>query len=311
MSNSLSLSNSTKLVFLTYFHRKLFVLIKKNITPYILNQAICQILRCLIYKKLAELIMYPNHTNLKNSKYDSWNSNGINSFDLFSSIADAEQLTPSSEDTTIPTELDFLDFWYNNYLNYYGKRVNNTPDNSNDTQKPRDPNSNELQEILNHVPVLPSQSPLGLRENRVNFIMIATSLDQGNILKQLDDTLERETFRAIPLLFEKNNQEGQVDSEPIDPVTVLDKELVYHKNEIQRLECNERRPAHTLKRKQPQDIAKGYKEKRPRNKRSVEKPRGAGSRMTWFNTRTKDLESADTELEQRLKMFQAKDLLSA
>lgn len=257
--------------------------------------------------------MYPNDTTLKNGKYDSWNSNGINSFNLFSSIVDTEPLTTSasSEDMT-PTELDFLEFWYNNYLNYYGKSINNTPDNSNGSQKPRDPESNQLQEILNHVPALPSQSTQGLRENRVNFIMIATSLDQGNILEQLDDTLERETFRAFPLLLENDNpQEGRVDSEPTDSVAVLDKELVDDRNEIQRLECKERGPAHTLKRKQIQDIAKGCQEKRPRNKRPVEKPRDAGGRMTWLNTRTKELESADTELEQRLKMFKARDLLSA
>jgi hypothetical protein len=95
---------------------------------------------------------------------------------------------------------EFLNYCNNNnYQNYYehSKTKQNLYKENNGEERG---NFNELDEILNHVPRLPSRLQ-GIGGEKMNFIMVATTLDETTIVEKLQSTLDETASHALPLSF--------------------------------------------------------------------------------------------------------------
>lgn len=102
-------------------------------------------------------------------------------------------------------ESDFMAFWNKNYLKYNEQCEREQASNAeNNSQKRSD--FNDLDEILNHVPCLPS-SLKNIRGKEMNFVMIATSLDTRTIMENLETILDKTDFQALPLSFNRQGME--------------------------------------------------------------------------------------------------------
>lgn len=129
----------------------------------------------------------------------------MHSVDLCSPVAKAQPTMQTRVNTSIVTELDNMEFFWENYHNYHGNNFEKASEYPN-IQKARGVESNELQEVLNYVPSLPKQLLPRVQGNKVNFILISTSVDQTKILEKLTNTLDGETSRIIPLSFGKEKE---------------------------------------------------------------------------------------------------------
>ena len=110
-----------------------------------------------------------------------------------------------NENQPLPDENEFMNFWNKNYQNYYEniKRNHDLYIRSNGADRK---DFNELDEILNHVPRLPSHLQ-GIGGKKMNFIMVATTLDETTIVEKLQRTLDKTESHTLPLSFKVQSVE--------------------------------------------------------------------------------------------------------
>ena len=202
-----------------------------------------------------------NRINLENVKCLSALQDQLPSIDFFCKMTETPPPTPANKAPSENAEHDWAKFWENNDHRRKGISVEETVQYSND--------NNNVREIINHVPSLPSRLRQRINGNNVNFILIATSLDQRDILQQLGNKLDAETSRAIPLTFNKeNNREMPKVNVSKELPAHSTKPAAYHKNE-ESLEYNIRTITATSKRKRVQDADMEYHEQRNMNNSSA------------------------------------------
>ncbi len=122
----------------------------------------------------------------------------------------SEALTQVNENQRLPAdENDFMEFWRKNYKNYYeqSERKQDSCVESNSVERK---DFNELDEILNHAPRLPSYLKM-IGGKKMNYIMIATTLDERTIVENLERTLDRTESQVLPLPFEVQSMEDIYD----------------------------------------------------------------------------------------------------
>ena len=113
------------------------------------------------------------------------------------------QLSQVNENQPVfENESDFIAFWNKNCLNYREQCETKQTSNSEHNSRERS-GFNDLDEILNHVPCLPSNLK-NIKGKEMNFVMIATSLDTRTMVENLENILDKTEFQALPLSF--NNQ---------------------------------------------------------------------------------------------------------
>lgn len=142
---------------------------------------------CCVYMYMDKMFRGNNNVNYHQTETCS-----------YTTLASREMYQPLPAD-----ESDFLEFWNKNYQNCHacsekGQRpclLENDIVDENGLQ--------QLDEILNHVPPLPSYLR-EIGEKKVNFIMIATTLDERSLLNHLENTLAITDFQAFPLTFEEH-----------------------------------------------------------------------------------------------------------
>ena len=105
-----------------------------------------------------------------------------------------------NDDQSLPDEDDYMEFWLQNYQSYYenDKRKQVVSFENNGSERKH---RNELDEVLTHVPRLPSC----IREiegKKMNYFMIATKTDECKVIENLEKTFDKTNFRAFPLSFE-------------------------------------------------------------------------------------------------------------
>lgn len=105
-------------------------------------------------------------------------------------------------------ESDFMAFWNKNYLNCNEQGERKQASNAENNSQERD-DLNDLDEILNHVPCLPSCLKSSGGE-KMNFFMIATSLDEQTIMENLETIFDKTEFRALPLSFDIQGRKHMV-----------------------------------------------------------------------------------------------------
>ena len=105
-------------------------------------------------------------------------------------------------------ESDFMAFRNKNYLNYNEQGESKQASNAENKSQERD-DLNDLDEILNHVPRLPSCLKSSGGE-KMNFFMIATSLDEQTIMENLETIFDKTEFRAFPLSFDIQGRKHMV-----------------------------------------------------------------------------------------------------
>lgn len=120
-----------------------------------------------------------------------------------------EALTQVKENQPLPDENDFIEFWNRNCQNYYEHSESKQSSCLGNNSVERN-DFGELDEILNHVPRLPSYLQ-GTEGKKMNFIMIATTLDKKTITENLEKTLDKTKFQALPLSFEVQTMEHIFD----------------------------------------------------------------------------------------------------
>lgn len=133
----------------------------------------------------------------ENDKCPFTHHNDMPSLEFLSSMTETQPFTP--------IEPGILEYLNDDCRYYHGKEVNLMNQCLSNHQKPTELETNELQEVLNSVPSLPVRFQPRIHGRSVNIILIATSLDQQEILEVLGNTLHSKTTRATPLLFIKEN----------------------------------------------------------------------------------------------------------
>ncbi|CAB3985974.1 Hypothetical predicted protein [Paramuricea clavata] len=203
-----------------------------------------------------------------------------------------EALTQVKENQPLPDENDFIEFWNRNYQNYYehSERKQSSCLGNNSVERN---DFGELDEILNHVPRLPSYMQ-GTEGKKMNFIMIATTLDKKTITENLEKTLDKTKFQALPLSFEAQTMEHIYD-DSLEPATEKRKRNVQLYEEQQ---CTRRR----LKRKHFEEEEKRRKFEKEDEMLFTSK-RDTKCRMSWLTTKRTDYNEEDKDLEQQVKML--------
>ena len=113
------------------------------------------------------------------------------------------QLSQVNENQPVfENESDFIAFWNKNCLNHREQCETKQTSNSEHNSRERS-GFNDLDEILNHVPCLPSNLK-NIKGKEMNFVMIATSMDTRTMVENLENILDKTEFQALPLSF--NNQ---------------------------------------------------------------------------------------------------------
>ena len=184
----------------------------------------------------------------------------IEPFNFCLPMTEAQPLTTTNLRTPINIERSCIEFGGNNCHSYDGRRANDMAKYSNESQKVRNTELNDVQEILNYVPPLPSRYRQRVNGNNVNFVLIATSLDQPDIFRELNKTLESETSMAIPLSFKKESTREMSKDLSKNPETVSVSQSKDKKNE-ESLELDKAISTANLKRKHDQDTDFEYWER--------------------------------------------------
>lgn len=174
------------------------------------------------------------------------------------------------------------------------------------------PPSHEILEKLEHcIPASSYELVMKLQESNLNLILVATSLDEDEVLQKLERTLDSETCRAIPLTFKNDRMDdvnvssisSSVSSEDLQLECTTAKDETKSKNKENAKDLSRI----AIKRKQSEEKDEKYWMRRNRNNEAAKKSREAKrARFVWIEARTKELEVENARLEEQLKMLETK-----
>ena len=154
-----------------------------------------------------------------------------------------------------------------------------------------------------------------LQESKLNLILVATSLDENEVIQKLENTLDPRTCRMIPLTF-KDDQMSEVDVSKIlgdvipgeskqeststcnEPENSSDEDSEHNTQNSKRM---------FSKRKHGKGKDEKYWRRRNKNNEAAKRSREARrARFVWIETRTKELEVENARLHEQLKAVQKK-----
>ena len=142
-----------------------------------------------------------------------------------------------------------------------------------------------------------------LQEKRVNLVLVATSLDENDVVQKLSGSLDPQTSSMIPLSFDENKKsvkqlnfgsgtqkrEGNVNTK---------NRVNKHKDEIKHKCASE-----------AQQKDEKYWKRRTSNNEAARRSREAKrSRFIWIQKRTKELEIENVRLQKELQSLEKKVL---
>lgn len=142
-----------------------------------------------------------------------------------------------------------------------------------------------------------------LQENKVNLIVVATSLDESEIVKKLNTTLDPETCSMMPLPLtdvgaSKYRSDAGSSSEELD---TEDDEAEIGNEKVVR--------GKRISRKRKSELAKDtrYWKRRNSNNEAAKRSRLAKrSRFVWIEKKTKELEEENIKLAKQLKSLESR-----
>ena len=145
-----------------------------------------------------------------------------------------------------------------------------------------------------------------LQQNKVNLVLVATSLDESDVVQKLKGSLDPETSSMIPLVFdEKNNAVDQEpSSEPASPncESNTDFSETSEENDPGTKQLCSRKARAQLKDEK-------YWKRRTNNNEAAKRSREAKrARFVWIENRTKELDVENENLHQQLKRLEHKVL---
>ena len=142
-----------------------------------------------------------------------------------------------------------------------------------------------------------------LQEKRVNLVLVATSLDENDVVQKLSGSLDPQTSSMIPLSFDENNKSvnqlnfglGALKGESNVNTKNRDNK---HKDQIK----------HKCASAAQQKDEKYWKRRTSNNEAARRSREAKRSRFVWIQKRTKELEIENLRLQKELKSLERKVL---
>lgn len=146
-----------------------------------------------------------------------------------------------------------------------------------------------------------------LREKRVNLVLVATSLDENDVVQKLKGSLDPGTTSMIPISFNENNNDINNENSGVGSVKIKrENETDFAPNSHRSNQVkNELRSKKTT----PHQKDEKYWKRRISNNEAARRSREAKrTRYIWIQNRTKELEVENVSLQNELSCLQQKVL---
>lgn len=234
---------------------------------------------------------------------------------LYSSLQSAmDQEFQTQTNFASDTGLEYLDCsrWRNNLQVGNGSETMNL---STPGQETPTTNSEILNKSEQHTTAPSYELLQKLQESKLNLVLVATSLDQNDVLQKLENTLDPKTNRMIPLTFKDDKKDNVDVSRILDTFIPDEQELsespsasdeTENSNE-ENSDDGKKSKRTSLKRKQVQGKDEKYWKRRNSNNEAARRSREAKrARFNWIEARTKELEVENARLEEQLKTLRSK-----
>lgn len=135
-----------------------------------------------------------------------------------------------------------------------------------------------------------------LHDKKVNLVLVATSLDENDVVRKLENTLDPTKSKMIPLTFDDNTK-GISDEGDLHGSHRSSTETYEGNNQT-----NDVKKIGPTRKKSGKEKDKGYWKRRTSNNEAAKKSRDARkARLEWMENRTKELEVENESLKKQLE----------
>lgn len=147
-----------------------------------------------------------------------------------------------------------------------------------------------------------------LQEKRVNLVLVATSLDENDVVQKLKSSLDPETYSMIPLSFDESNNTVNNQVNSISELASIKRESNTDYAKPNPKVPNESKNLCSKKTTAQQKDEKYWKRRTSNNEAARRSREAKRAHFIWIQNRTKELEVENANLHKELKNLEQKML---
>ncbi len=152
----------------------------------------------------------------------------------------------------------------------------------------------------------PCQFLQKLQKKRINLVLVATSLDENDVVQKLKGNLDPKTFSMIPLSFDENNNAVNQFNSELELMSLKREGNTDYGIKPERPESkNKLRPKRTTA---PQKDEKYWKRRTSNNDAARRSREAKRARFAWIQNRVNELEVENANLQKELEGLEQKVL---
>ena len=207
----------------------------------------------------------------------------------------SEEVFKTEKDGAVGEELEY----FNTILNQHDQRQSTNMDKK-PTSKYSCSQTADIPSVIDYLQPIGSteaQSLLdSLHDKKVNLVLVATSLDENDVVRKLENTLDPTKSKMIPLTFDDTTK-GISDDGNLHGSHQSSSETYEsnnHTNDVKKLGPTQKKSGKVKD--------NGYWKRRTSNNEAAKKSRHARkARLEWIENRTKELEVENESLKKQLE----------